>query len=430
MPPVHRLRRILLPLLLVVAACRSDPVTGKAYYSPLGSDYASQDRYIRRYFLTEQMLVRDGGLLPEPEMEAACREMFRRIVAVLPAEHRRDFRFHFYLTTAPTVNAYTYGGGRIHCHLGLVARVNDAAEFAGVMAHEIGHNSHDHIGQGIGRQALALPFLSLGGLAGRPGRQLAESITGITLIQFTRKQERQADDRAVDYAGAAGIDPDGVARFFAGLEQDFGEDIRQQPQFMQSHPYPENRVEQIRARIRDLPPRTAQEPVRSTPEFDAAIRRAREIVPFYAALHQALRGDDLPPLLAAANAGAVALPRHPQFFFWKGVAHEANGERDLALAALRRADELDKGNLMTPLLLCHVELVEGHWAEAERAAGKVLAIVPAVPSAYLVRGAARAKQGKTEAAYGDFDRALALTPSSQHERAYEVIRSYAPDYGR
>jgi predicted Zn-dependent protease len=427
---MRRVQRFLLFLLLVVAACQSDPVTGKAYYSPLGNDYVSQDSHIRRYFLTEQMLVRDGGLLPEPEMEAACREMFDKVVAALPPEHRRDFRFHFYLTTAPDVNAYTYGGGRIHCHLGLIARVNDAAEFAGVMAHEIGHNSHDHIGQGLGRQSIASPFVGLGGLAGRPGRQLAQSIAGITLVQFTRKQERQADDRAVDYAIAAGIDPDGVARFFAGMEQDFGEDIRKQPQFMQSHPYPENRVAEIRARIQSVPGGATPDTVRTTPAFDAAIRRAREILPFYLALHEALRGEDLAPLLAAATAGTAALPHHPQFHFWKGVAYEADGERELALEALRRADELDKGNLMTPLLHCHIELAEGHYAEAEQAAGKVIAIVPAVPSAYLVRGAARARQGDLEAAYGDFDRALALTPSSQHERAYEVIRSYAPDYGR
>jgi predicted Zn-dependent protease len=425
---MRRVHRFLPFLLLVVAACQSDPVTGKAYYSPLGNDYVSQDRHIRRYFLTEQMLIRDGGLLPEPEMEAACREMFLKVVAALPPEHRRDFRFHFYLTTAPDVNAYTYGGGRIHCHLGLVARVNDAAEFAGVMAHEIGHNSHDHIGQGLGRQSIASPFIGLGSLAGRPGRQLAQSIAGITLVQFTRKQEQQADDRAVDYAIDAGIDPDGVARFFAGMEQDFGADIRKQPQFMQSHPYPENRVQQIRTRIASLP--GGEDLLESTPAFDAAIRRAREILPFYLALHKAFREDDLEPLLAAADAGVAALPHHPQFYFWKGIAHEASEERALALAALRRADELDKGNLMTPLLLCQVELVEGHYAEAEQAAGKAIAIVPAVPLAFLVRGAARAKQGGVEAAYDDFDRALALTPSAQHERAYEVIRSYAPDYGR
>jgi predicted Zn-dependent protease len=425
---MRRVRRLTLILLVLLAACQSDPVTGKSYYSPLGNDYASQDRHIRRYFLTEQMLVRDGGLLPEPEMEAACREVFERVVAAIPPEHKRDFRFHFYLTSAPDVNAYTYGGGRIHCHLGLVARVNDAAEFAGVMAHEIGHNSHDHVGQGLGRQTIAGSFVNLGGLAGRPGRELAESLTGITLTQFTRKQEREADDRAVDYTLAAGIDPDGVARFFAGLETDFGTDIRQQPQFMQSHPYPENRVKQIRARIRSFP--APPDALRSTPAFDKAIARAREILPFYLALHQALRGDALDPLLSAANAGAVALPHHPQFHFWRGVALEAGGERAAALAALRRADELDRRNLLTPLLLCHLELAEGQYAGAEQAAGKVIAIVPAVPSAYLVRGAARFKQGEVEAAYDDFDRAIALTPSAQRQRAYDVIRSYAPEYGR
>jgi predicted Zn-dependent protease len=427
---MRRVHRLLACLLLVVAACQSDPVTGKSYYSPLRNDYASQDRHIRRYFLTEQMLVRDGGRLPEPAMEAACLEMFERVVAAVPAEHRRDFQFHFYLTTAPDVNAYTYGGGRIHCQLGLVARVNDAAEFAGVMAHEIGHNSHDHIGQGLGRQSIASPFIGLGSLAGRPGRQLAESIAGITLVQFTRKQERQADDRAVDYTFGAAIDPDGVARFFAGLERDFGADLRQQPQFMQSHPYPENRVKQIRARIRSVQGGEPPETLRSTPAFDAAIRRAREVLPFYVALHKALRGEALEPLLAAANAGVAALPHHPQFHFWKGTVHEASGERAPALAELRRADELDRDNLLTPLLLCHLELVEGNYAEAEQAAAKVIAIVPAVPSAYLVRGAARVRQGEIEAGYRDFDHAIALTPSPQRERAYEVIRSYAPDYGR
>lgn len=417
-------------LVVLVAACRSDPVTGKAYYSPLGSDYASQDAYIRKHFLTEQMLVRDGGLLPEPGMEAACREMVDRIVAVLPAEHRRDFRFHFFLTTAPTVNAYTYGGGRIHCHLGLVARVDDAAEFAGVMAHEIGHNSHDHLGQGLGRQTIARPFIGLSGLAGRTSQQLVASLAGITLVQFTRKQERQADDRAVDYTIDAGIDPDGVARFFAGLERDFGDDIRRQPQFMQSHPYPENRVDQIRARIRQARAGNRPDALRSTPAFDAAIQRAREILPYYTALHEALGGDDLAPVVAATEAGVAALPHHPQFHFWKGVAHEANGERAPALAELRRADALDRDNFLTPLLLCHVELAEGNYPEAEQAADKVIAIVPAVPSAYLVRGAARVRQGETRAGYDDFDRTIALTPPRQREQAYEAIRKYAPGYGR
>ena len=139
----------------------------------------------------------------------------------IPPDHRRGFRYHFYLSPSSSVNAYTYGGGRIHCHLGLLARVRDAAEFAGVIAHEIGHNSHDHISKSLGRSALASPFTRLGGLFGSPGRRLTEGLVGVTLVQFTRSQERESDDLAVDYTARAGIDPDGVARFFEGMEQRF-----------------------------------------------------------------------------------------------------------------------------------------------------------------------------------------------------------------
>ena len=92
----------------------------------------------------------------------------------------------------------------------MVARCRDADEFAGILAHEIGHNSHDHFGQGLGRSSVAGTFVSLGGLAGAPGRQLAAALGGAVLVQFTRAQEREADARAVDYASRAGYDPDGV----------------------------------------------------------------------------------------------------------------------------------------------------------------------------------------------------------------------------
>ena len=59
-------------LLLLLAACQTDPVTGGAYYSPLGNDYKSQDKFVRENYLTEVLLTREGGLLYEPEVVAAC----------------------------------------------------------------------------------------------------------------------------------------------------------------------------------------------------------------------------------------------------------------------------------------------------------------------------------------------------------------------
>lgn len=78
-------------LLLLFAACQTDPVTGGTYYSPLGNDYASQDKFVRQNYLTEILITREGGLLYEPEVVAACREVFEKVAAAVPPEHRRDF---------------------------------------------------------------------------------------------------------------------------------------------------------------------------------------------------------------------------------------------------------------------------------------------------------------------------------------------------
>jgi predicted Zn-dependent protease len=412
------------PLLLVLlaAACKTDPVSGKSYYSPLGNDYASQDEFVRQNFLTEILVTREGGLVNEPEVVAACREVFGRVAAAVPDAHRRDFRYHFLLTATPDVNAYTYGAGRVHCHLGLLARCADAAEFAGVMAHEIAHNSHDHFGQTLGRSSIGGTFASLGWLGGPPGRKLTESLSGLVGVQFTRAQEREADDLAVDYVRAAGLDPLGLARFFEGLERDFGSEGAQ---FFKTHPEPGNRVRAIRERVaKEGGPGGA----RSTPRFDAALARAREIVPYYEKLMAALGEDDPGNLLAAADAGAVALPRHAAFHFWRGIALRQQEDVAGALAALRTATSTNLGNFYVPLVWGAMAFEAGEWAATEEAANRLLEIIPVMPTAYFLRGVARVKLGRDAEGRADLGTVLSLLPKRDRDAALAEIRSHVPDF--
>lgn len=404
-------------LLLLLVACKSDPVTGGAYYSPLGNDYASQDRFVRQNMLTEVLIAREGGLLNEPEVVAACREVFDRVAAAVPPEHRRDFRYHFLLTASPDVNAYTYGAGRVHCHLGLLARCRDMAEFAGVMAHEIGHNSHDHFGKTLGRSSIGSTFTSLGGLAGLPGRKLTEGLTGLVAVQFTRGQEREADDRAVEYAQAAAIDPDGLARFFEAMERDFGSEGAQ---FFKTHPHPENRVRAIRDRI--APSFAPYE--RSTPRFDRALARAREILPYYTRLAEATRKEDPKEWLKAADAGAAALPRHAMFHLFRGLALAELDDLDGARAALRTATSVNLGNFLVPFLWSALEFHAEDWAASEEGATALLEIIPVMPHGYFFRGIARIKQGREADGRSDLETLLALTPAKDRKQVLDQIRQF------
>ena len=329
---------------------------------------------------------------------------------------------------SPDLNAYTYGAGRIHCHLGLLARCNDAAEFAGVVAHEMAHNSHDHIGKSYRRQAASDSFFSFGGIFGASGRRftqrLGSLVTSPFLVQYTRAQETDADASAVDYTIEAGIDPDGSARFFEGLQREFGGGSG--PELFQSHPYPKNRVKRIRERIdgEAVPP----DLIRSTPAFAGAVARAREILPYYEKLAEALPKESTAGIHAAADAGIAFLPSHGQFHFWKGIAYEVDEKREEGLESLRRAALLDRTNVLVSLVQCILEFDSENWMHAAQAANTAISLVPILAPAYFVRGVSLYKLGKKKQAYADLDLLMRAAPRRNRNEILAEIRKMVPEY--
>jgi predicted Zn-dependent protease len=225
----------------------------------------------------------------------------------------------------------------------------------------------------------------------------------------------------VDYTRAAGIDPDGLARFFEAMHRDFGS---QGAQFFQTHPDPENRVKAIRARIAKAGGAGGEG---TTPRFDAALARAREVLPFYERMAVAATGDDPKEWLEAADAGAVALPRHALFHFWRGAALEALGRSAEARTALATATRLNLGNFFVPLVWGALEFKAEHWAATEEAADALLEIVP-MPSAFFLRGIARVKQGKVAEGKRDLEFLLSLFPEKDRAALVAEIRKHVPDF--
>jgi len=424
--------RALAVLLALLAACanRTDPVTGEGYYSPIGNDYESQLAYVRGQFLNQLTTVRDGGDLNEPEIVAACEQIFRTVIDGIPGPHKRDFRFDLRVSANTAVNAYTYGAGFVRCNLGLVAFCEDASELAGILAHELGHNSHDHIGKTIGRTVVTSEVLGLGGVLGRPGALLGNlaggGIAALTLTKYSREQERQADERAVDYTLRCGYDPDGLARFFgrlAEMERKRG----RPPQFFQSHPNSADRVERIRTRIAE---RSGADGVKQTVAYRRARDRARAILPYYEQLEQAVMSDDRDAALRAARDGAEALPHHAAFHFWEGAVLYFQEKPAEAVLSLRRADMLDRTNFLVPMVHGTLELETGHFPEAEQAGDKLVGLMPVLPQGYLVRGTARLAQGRKDEAFADFDRALERVADPRERRALrKSLEEKVPDYG-
>lgn len=158
------------------------------------------------------------------------------------------YAYRWLVADAPSVNAYAAPGGIVVVHAGLLRAVKTPEELAGVLAHEIAHAELRHslkaLVKSIGLRAVAA--LVLGDLS---GSALAEAAQHFTELGYSRDAEREADREALRRLTAAHIDPGGLLRFFALLEQ---EQPLASPAFLSTHPATAERLETLRAAVAGL----------------------------------------------------------------------------------------------------------------------------------------------------------------------------------
>lgn len=166
----------------------------------------------------------------------------------------RDTEFHFRVLDSPVINAVALPGGYVYVTRGLLAHLNNEAQLAVVLGHEIGHVAARHASQQAARQQFAQGLLLGGAVVGQVafGGDVGEQVLGIggtaaqlLSLRYSRGNERESDGLGVEYAVKAGYDAAEGADFFASLERLQEQDDRAIPTWQSSHPDPEAREQTI-----------------------------------------------------------------------------------------------------------------------------------------------------------------------------------------
>ena len=135
----------------------------------------------------------------------------------------RGIRYHFYVVNSDVVNAFALPGGYVYINRGIIERADNLSEFAGVLAHEIGHVAERHSIEQLQRAQNANLGLNVlyGVLLGRAPsgvEQAGIQVGGSAVFAgYTRDAEREADRVGVAYMVRAGYNPIGLATFFEEL---------------------------------------------------------------------------------------------------------------------------------------------------------------------------------------------------------------------
>jgi len=160
------------------------------------------------------------------------------------------------LLNSPVMNAFAIPGGYVYVTRQLMGLMNDEAELASVLGHEVGHVAARHSQKRSTRSTLGqLLSVGLGVLTGSSElMQIAGKASQLYTLSYSRSQEYQADDLGIRYLARAGYDPYAAADMLASLERSTTLDSqiagrdgdKETPSWARSHPLTADRVERAR----------------------------------------------------------------------------------------------------------------------------------------------------------------------------------------
>jgi predicted Zn-dependent protease len=235
-------------LALVPSGCARNPVTGKTELS-----LVSESQEIEMGRQSAQQVAQTIGYYDDPGVQAYVSSIGMKMAK---ASERPNLPWEFHVVNDASVNAFALPGGFIYVTRGLMTAVNDEAELATVVGHEIGHVTNRHSVQQISKAQLAQLGLGVGSILSSDVARLAGLASqglGILFLKYSRDAENQADLAGFRYALNQDYDVREMSKVFQTLQRvSDAAGGGKLPQWLETHPDPGARIANTQARLDTL----------------------------------------------------------------------------------------------------------------------------------------------------------------------------------
>ncbi|MFH1629682.1 MAG: M48 family metalloprotease [Pseudomonadota bacterium] len=194
-----------------MAGCAVNPVTGKSQLMFVSED---QEIAIDKGNSPHQFSS-DYGPVQDPELNQYIDNTGKMIAG---HTHRFHMPYSFRAVNATYVNAYAFPGGSIACTRGILLELENEAELAALLGHELGHVNARHTAQQMSKGSITSLILSgVGAYAEKGGSGLGDLATGLgnfaagaLLARYSRDNEREADSLGMKYMVQSRYSPEGM----------------------------------------------------------------------------------------------------------------------------------------------------------------------------------------------------------------------------
>ena len=364
-----------------LAGCATNPVTGESEFMLV----SEQDELAIDRQHAPLQLSADYGRTQDRQLGDYIARTGKGLAA---GAHRPQMPYRFEVVNATYVNAYAFPGGTIATTRGILLKMDNEAELASLLGHELGHVNARHTAQQMSKAALTQTLV--GGastLAGGQGSALGDLTgqlgaigAGALLASYSRDNEREADDLGLRYMAAAGYNPDGFKDLMDMLRNLSRHKANAVELLFATHPMSEERyqtaVEAVRTRYAD-----------------------RSAKPLYRERYQDhtanLRG----------MAGAIEAMQ-------KGEQEMARKRFGAAEAQFQGAIQKAPRDYTAHVLMAKCQYVQQRFDRAADYASEAGRIYPQEPQAQMIMGVARLHTANFDAAFENFERCDRLLPGN------------------
>ena len=242
-------------LLALVAGCVTNPITGKPQLSLTGK---SELITLAKQAAPSQF-ASDYGVAADAQANAYVTQVGRRLVATLGAADvvYPDMPFNFQVVNAVYVNAYAFPDGTIAVTRGMLAELEDEAQLAAVLGHEIAHVNCGHTASAMSKSTVYDALVSgASGYLASSGSSWADVVStagqlgsSVVLASYSREQERQADQGGMMYMVRAGYDPQGMVALMNLLVRISGANPSALERMFSTHPMSAERLAAAQSRL-------------------------------------------------------------------------------------------------------------------------------------------------------------------------------------
>jgi beta-barrel assembly-enhancing protease len=402
MRSLHRYSALGLVLCLIVACATTN-------VPPIGSSHqpfqlAADEREIWEQSEAEQQqLNRRGRLYADPLLEEYINDIARRLTP--PELEEQGIPIRVRILQDPSLNAFSYPNGALYVHTGLLARVENEAQLATVLGHEMTHvinrdvvrnyrsTRHKVIAANVAAIAASIGVSAVAGDQWRQGNAVTAAVIGQTanvmlglglqlgllaaVNGYGRNTEDEADAGAMRLMSQAGYDINEAPKVHQMLLQRYGDSSRLENFFFGNHARNQERIEHYERMLGTEYAQTAQATglISHTEEFQ---RRTRPLVRENAILD--VEAGRYGTAKGALERVLAVVPTDAKAHFYLGELYrkqrKAPADVEQAIASYQKASEYDPTYPEPQRNLGVLYYLSGKKAEARQAFERYLALKP------------------------------------------------------